>query len=89
VTQRGVRHAVIRSGVVLSPHEGALQRLMLPSSSSLAAASGAGARASPGSPGDEVAAIRALIEDEQASGPFNLCAPEPLTNAEFAQVLGG
>ncbi|HEC21831.1 MAG TPA: DUF1731 domain-containing protein, partial [Chloroflexi bacterium] len=37
---------------------------------------------------DEVQAIRFLIEREDASGPFNLCAPEPITNAEFARVIG-
>jgi len=37
---------------------------------------------------DEVRAIRFLIENEAASGPFNLVAPHLLTNAEFNQVLG-
>ena len=37
---------------------------------------------------DEVRAIRWLIEREDASGPFNLAAPETLTNAEFGRVLG-
>jgi len=37
---------------------------------------------------DEAAAIRFLIEQETASGPFNLVAPQPLTNAEWARALG-
>ena len=37
---------------------------------------------------DEVEAIRFLIENEQATGSFNLTAPNPLTNAQFSQVLG-
>jgi uncharacterized protein (TIGR01777 family) len=37
---------------------------------------------------DEVAAIRFLIEQPAASGPFNLTAPNPVTNAHFSQALG-
>ena len=37
---------------------------------------------------DEVGAIRFLIENEIANGPFNLTAPVPLTNAEFSRLLG-
>jgi uncharacterized protein len=39
-------------------------------------------------PADETAAIRFLVENAKASGAFNLCAPEPLTNAQFAKVIG-
>jgi hypothetical protein len=35
-----------------------------------------------------VAGIRFLIDHPEASGAFNLCAPNPLTNAEFNKVLG-
>ncbi|MFD2418620.1 TIGR01777 family oxidoreductase [Amycolatopsis pigmentata] len=37
---------------------------------------------------DEVGAIRFLTEHETVSGPVDLCAPEPVTNAEFTRVLG-
>jgi NAD dependent epimerase/dehydratase family enzyme len=37
---------------------------------------------------DEVRAVRFLIENEAASGPFNLMAPDLLTNVEFLWVLG-
>jgi uncharacterized protein len=37
---------------------------------------------------DEVGAIRFLIENDTASGSFNLTAPVPLTNAEFSRLLG-
>ncbi|WP_285487061.1 TIGR01777 family oxidoreductase [Amycolatopsis taiwanensis] len=36
---------------------------------------------------DEVAAIRFLVEHETLTGPVNLCAPEPATNAEFTRTL--
>jgi hypothetical protein len=37
---------------------------------------------------DEAAAIRLLIESPTASGPYNLSAPNPVTNAEFGVELG-
>ena len=37
---------------------------------------------------DEVAAIRFLIEHDNARGAFNLSAPAPVTNAEFGKALG-
>lgn len=36
---------------------------------------------------DEIEAIRFLVEHETLSGPVNLCAPEPVTNAEFTRTL--
>ena len=37
---------------------------------------------------DEVNAIRFLIENASARGPFNLTAPHPVTNAELSKVVG-
>ncbi|MCX7670506.1 MAG: TIGR01777 family oxidoreductase [Anaerolineae bacterium] len=89
VTAAGVRHVSIRSGVVLSPTEGALARLLLPYRLFVGGPFGNGRQwFSWIHPADEVAAIRFLIEHPQAVGPFNLCAPQPLTNAEFGRVLG-
>ena len=36
---------------------------------------------------DVVRAIVFLMEREDLSGPFNLTAPQPVTNAEFTQAL--
>jgi uncharacterized protein len=36
---------------------------------------------------DEVAAIRFALANDQLSGPVNLTAPEPITNAEFTHAL--
>ncbi|MGQ9768087.1 MAG: TIGR01777 family oxidoreductase [Anaerolineae bacterium] len=89
VADQGVRHVSIRTGVVLSPDEGALKQLLLPFKFYVGGPMGSGRQGfSWIHPADEVAAIRFLIENERASGPFNLCAPEPLSNAEFARVLG-
>ncbi len=89
VTTFGVRHVSIRTGVVLSPDEGALARLLLPYRLFVGGPIGDGRQwLSWIHPADEVAAIRFLIEHPTATGPFNLCAPEPLTNAQFGRVIG-
>lgn len=89
VAAQGVRHVSIRTGVVLSPDEGALKQLLVPFKLFVGGPLGSGRQGfSWIHPADEVAAIRFLIETERAGGPFNLCAPQPLSNAEFARVLG-
>jgi uncharacterized protein len=89
VEAAGVRRALIRSGVVLDPDEGALRRLVLPFRLFAGGPMGSGRQwFSWIHPADEIAAIRFLIENPQASGAFNLCAPGPLTNAEFGKVMG-
>jgi NAD dependent epimerase/dehydratase family enzyme len=37
---------------------------------------------------DEIRAIRFLFENENAHGPFNVIAPNPVRNAELATVIG-
>lgn len=84
-----VRRAVIRSGVVLAPKEGALMRLLLPYRFFAGGPMGSGRQwLSWIHPADETAAIRFLIENPAASGAFNLCAPEALPNAQFGKTIG-
>ena len=84
----GLRVAFIRTGVVLSPDGGALKE-QLPFFKL-----GIGGRFGDGSQywswisiDDEVAAILHLL-DGDVSGPVNLTAPNPTTNAEFTKTLG-
>jgi uncharacterized protein (TIGR01777 family) len=85
----GVRRAIIRTAAVLDPDEGALARLLLPFRLFVGGPMGSGKQwFSWIHKTDEVRAIRFLIENEAASGPFNLCAPNPVTNAQFARALG-
>lgn len=42
---------------------------------------------SPVSLDDLVRALRFLIETHGCAGPYNVAAPEPVTNAEFSRVL--
>jgi uncharacterized protein len=84
----GIRVPRIRTGVVLDPSGGALAK-MLP-----LFRFGVGGRLGSGqqwwswiSLVDEVGAIRFLI-DHDVTGPVNLTAPTPVTNAEFTKALG-
>ncbi len=85
----GVRRAIIRTGVVLSNKGGALPQMLLPFKLFAGGPLGNGKQWLPWIHiADEVGAIRFLIENRQARGAFNLCAPNPLTNAEFGRVVG-
>jgi uncharacterized protein (TIGR01777 family) len=89
VERMDVRRAVIRSGAVLSTEGGAFPPMLLQSRLFLGGPLGSGRQWLPWiHMADEVRAIRFLIEDERAQGPFNLVAPNPLTSAEFNRVLG-
>lgn len=85
----GVRRAVIRTGVVLSLEGGALPRQAFPFRMGAGGPLGSGRQQFPWIHlTDEVRAIRFLIENPQASGAYNLSAPNPVTNAEFTRLLG-
>lgn len=85
----GVRRAIIRTAAVLDAREGALPRLMLPFRLFVGGSWGGGQQwLSWIHLEDQVRAIRFLIENGQARGPFNLAAPGAVTNAEFGKALG-
>lgn len=89
VESMGVRRVVIRTGVVLSALGGALPRMTLPFRLFAGGPLGNGKQYFPWIHiDDEVAAIRFLLENEDASGPFNLAAPNPPTNKEFVRYIG-
>lgn len=89
VEEMGVRRVIIRTGVVLDMAGGALPKMLLPFNFGAGGPIGSGRQWFPWIHYvDEVAAIRFLIENEAASGPFNLAAPNPLRNRQFAKVIG-
>lgn len=89
IEQLGVRRAVIRSGVVLSRKGGALPRLLRPFFFYAGGPLGSGRQWFPWIHiADEVGAIRFLIDRPDARGAFNLSAPNPVTYAELAQLIG-
>lgn len=84
----GIRTVHIRTGIVLAKKGGALGRLLLPFRFGLGGKLGSGRTWwSWISLHDHIRAIRHLI-DHPVSGPVNLTAPEPITNAELTEALG-
>ncbi len=89
VVQQGVRLVVIRTGVVLSTQGGAFPLLLLPHKLFAGGPMGSGKQWLPWIHlEDEVRAIQFLIENSQAQGVFNVCAPEPVTNRQMSQAIG-
>jgi uncharacterized protein (TIGR01777 family) len=85
----GIRTVVPRIGVVLHPEGGALAQ-MLP-----AFRLGVGGRMGSGRQyiswvhrDDTLALLLFALERTELSGPMNVTAPEPVTNADFARALG-
>lgn len=88
VEKFGVRRAIIRTGIYLTPDDGALKRLLLPYKLFLGGPFGNGEQwYSWIHPVDEAEAIRFIIENRH-SGVFNLTAPQPLKNKDFGKTLG-
>ena len=84
----GIRVARIRSGMVLDRDGGALPRMARLAKLGLLGKMGGGKQwMSWISLVDEVGAIRFLL-DHDVSGPVNLTAPAPVTNAVFTKALG-
>lgn len=84
----GVRRLIIRTGVVLSLTGGAFPQMALPFRLWAGGPIGSGKQwISWIHLADQIGAIRFLIDQPQARGPFNLTTPEPLTNADFGRTL--
>ncbi len=86
----GVRTVQLRTGLVLARRGPVLAR-MVP-----LVKLGVGGRLGSGeqywswiSLTDEIAAIRFALDHADVSGPVNLTAPNPVTNAEFTRILAG
>jgi uncharacterized protein len=87
----GIRVAHLRSGLVLASGGGVLGRLALPARLGLLPRFGDGRQVMSWiSLTDEIRAIRFLLDGAGASdrsGPYNLTAPNPVTNAELTAAL--
>ncbi len=89
VERLGLRRPVARTGIVLGTEGGALPRIVLPFKMFAGGKIGSGKQWwSWIHLEDEVRALRFLIDHESATGPFNLTAPNPVTNQEFAETVG-
>lgn len=84
----GTRVVLLRTGIVLSADGGALKKQLPLFKFGLGGKMGSGDQwQSWISIDDEVGAIVHLL-DSDVSGPVNLTAPKPVTNAEFTDTLG-
>ena len=88
-SEAGIRVALSRTGLVLDRHGGAFPQFLLQFRL------GAGGRLGNGRQWmswitlrDVIGVFNFLIDHEEISGPVNVVAPEPVTNAEFVRVLG-
>ena len=85
----GIRVILIRTGLVLSAEGGFLSRLLLPFKLGLGGPIGNGRQWMPWVHiDDQIALIDFLLHRNEASGPYNACAPKPVRNREFAKTLG-
>jgi hypothetical protein len=86
--EAGIRTAVARLGLVMHPAGGALHSMLPPFRMGVGGQVGSGKQyVSWIHLEDAVQGLRFLLENPQWEGLFNLSAPEPVTNAEFAHTL--
>jgi uncharacterized protein len=84
----GVRVCQLRTGLVIGKNGGFLQPMILPFKLGLGGRLGSGKQwMSWIHIDDHVAICLALLNSTELDGPFNLTAPNPVTNQEFAQTL--
>ena len=88
-TSHVARVALIRTGIVLDPADGALAKMLPPFRFFVGGPLGNGRQYMPWIHlEDWTGLVRWTIETDAASGPLNATAPAPATNAEFSRALG-
>lgn len=86
--EAGITTAFLRTGIVQTPDGGALGKLLLPFKLGVGGRFGDGQQMMSWiSLNDHVRAMVHLLE-HPVSGPVNLTAPNPVSNAEFVKALG-
>jgi uncharacterized protein len=85
----GMRVVLTRTGVVLSPHGGALAKMLPFFKLGIGGPVAGGKQYVPWVHMDDVVgAILFCLDTEAASGPVNVTAPEPATNKDLSKTLG-
>jgi len=88
-TRQGVRVVYLRTGLVLSPHGGAIGKMLFPFKLGVGGKIGSGNQYWSWISLDDVCG--AIVHCMQASGlhgPVNTVSPAPVTNFEFTKILG-
>lgn len=84
----GIRTANLRTGIVLSAGGGALKQMLLPFRLGLGGKIGNGRQWWSWIHIDDfVAAVHWIVQHGEISGPVNMTAPNPVTNADFTKAL--
>ena len=85
----GVRVCLSRTGIVVGPNGGFLQRMILPFKLGVGGKLGSGEQYMPWvHRQDVVGALLWMLNTEAASGAYNVVSPSPVTNATFTKTLG-
>ena len=88
VEEVGVRHVACRTAVVLADDAILMELMALPVRLYVGGPLGSGKQALPWIHiADQIGAIRFLLENPEANGPYNLIAPQATSNAEFMRTL--
>lgn len=88
VSDLDVRCVILRTGLVLDNRGGILKKMLLPFQCALGSRLGDGRQwMSWIHCEDYLNAVLALLDDTSAAGPYNLTAPQPVTNADFTRSL--
>lgn len=90
VERLGLRRVITRNAVVLARRGGLFPLMALATRLFVGGRFGDGRQAMPWIHiADHIAALRFLLENESAHGPFNLIAPQPTSHAEFMRAVAG
>jgi hypothetical protein len=88
-SELGLRVPVLRTGVVLSPSGGALEKMLTPFKLGVGGPVAGGKQYMPWVHIDDVVgALLFALDSPEADGPMNVTAPTPVTNKDFSRALG-
>ncbi len=88
VEEVGVRRVIVRNAVVLARNDGLFPLMALAPRLFFGGKFGDGKQAMPWIHiADQTKAMRFLLENESARGPFNLISPEPVSSAQFMRAV--
>lgn len=85
---KGIRTVKIRTGIVLTKHGGALEKMLVPIRLGFGSPIGSGTQFMPWIHVDDLCDIFAkAIEDDRMNGAYNAVAPEFINNREFIKTI--
>jgi len=86
--EKGIRTVHARFGIILDANEGALAKMLMPFRMGIGGRIGSGKQWMSWIAIEDVVNGLKSVMASSASGPMNVTAPNPVTNAEFTKTLG-